>query len=332
MNKNKSECGIIITREAFAKMKAITGHKDEVAAMCITKLEQPNKVVDIFIPEQESNPAYFEFNSDQYGAAIEHLVMDVGYELSQVCKVMIHSHPGNSNVPSGTDWENFNALYGEKELPVMLIISKDHKISAHTILPLYLWNGKMNLEISVSIEEEAFDVSLIKEDIKKKVKPYVYKKPTVNPSNYLYNGYKDWSFWDNIEKYEDDFCTDSKKEAKKKDEPLIEPHLSLEIANEDMEMIKWFGYELNDIQSSKNSDAVDNLIELLNGAVKNSKCKERDIATILVTAYANDIYVENGLYYAFIHLLLADHIQDDRDYLIELYQHERGVVKDEQEC
>lgn len=330
MNKNKSECNIIITRKAFAKMKAITGHSDEVAAMCITHANQHNKIVDIFIPEQESNPAYFEFNSDQYGAAIEHLVMDVGYELGQVCKMMIHSHPGNSNTPSGTDWENFKSIYGEKELPVMLIISKDHKVSAHTIVPLSLWNEKTIIEITVLIEEESFNVSEIKEDIKKKVKPYRSKTLPTSLFSNSYKGYQSTGFYDDF-KPSNDFYGYGKSYEKEGKESLATSYTTLEIDKKDMELIDWFDFDVEDVTLSGKEKVTENLIKLLTGSFKNSKHITRDIASVLVAAYANDIDVENGLYHAFMHLLLADHIQDDRGYFVELYELEKELHNERQE-
>lgn len=92
----------------------------------------PNKplwVEDFRLVGQEASAAAFEMT--QEGLAEFYLEMDAaGLEMHQYSRVMIHTHPGDSVVPSGEDEKNFRENYGRAEWAVMVILGKRNSVSA----------------------------------------------------------------------------------------------------------------------------------------------------------------------------------------------------------
>lgn len=95
----------------------------EVGAFGITSDGDPFLVEDLWVPPQVGDPAYCDPDDGAIGMAMEWAV-DQGIDPARVRNVWLHTHPGDSARPSGTDEETFRDAYAGCRYAVMAILAR----------------------------------------------------------------------------------------------------------------------------------------------------------------------------------------------------------------
>lgn len=78
-------------------------------------------VRDVFVPRQRCSVLSTEFDMNDVSDYVTRMCED-GYEVSQVMRVWIHTHPGMSPNPSGVDYQTFEEAYGDSDFAVMCVV------------------------------------------------------------------------------------------------------------------------------------------------------------------------------------------------------------------
>ncbi len=103
-------------------------------------------LVTEFVPvKQEVSVASVSFN-DEAVAEFFDAQVDLGRKPEQFARIWLHTHPGNSPSPSGTDEETFHRVFGKCQWAVMFILARGGKSFArlrfnvgpggHTVIPV----------------------------------------------------------------------------------------------------------------------------------------------------------------------------------------------------
>jgi proteasome lid subunit RPN8/RPN11 len=95
----------------------------EVAAMGF--IEDPRRLVisDLHLIDQEAGPYYVSLEDDSVADYFDRMV-DAGHRPGQFARVWVHTHPGNSAMPSGTDEETFARVFGRCDWAIMFIMAR----------------------------------------------------------------------------------------------------------------------------------------------------------------------------------------------------------------
>lgn len=95
----------------------------EVAGYGITATDDPLLVTDFVLVKQECTVVTFDLDAND---SVEHMetMMDKGLMPWQYANILIHTHPGDSPSPSGTDENNFNKSFSHPNWAVMFIIAE----------------------------------------------------------------------------------------------------------------------------------------------------------------------------------------------------------------
>jgi hypothetical protein len=83
----------------------------EVSAFGVTAADDPLYVEALAVPKQECSGAYTDMDADSI-AALTDAVVDQGMHPSQFGRVWLHTHPGDSAEPSGTDEKTLTGADG----------------------------------------------------------------------------------------------------------------------------------------------------------------------------------------------------------------------------
>lgn len=114
---------LAFTPYAWAKLLHLRdAGKTEVGGFGITPPDDLLLVEDIAVPKQECSVASVDFDDDSVAEMMERL-LDQGYEPCQTMRIWIHTHPGDSAQPSGTDWETFRKVFGRFDWRAMFILA-----------------------------------------------------------------------------------------------------------------------------------------------------------------------------------------------------------------
>ena len=87
-------------------------------------------VTRLMMPKQECTTVTVVFDDDDLALEADKLYSE-GLEPRQVLRVWIHTHPGNSATPSGTDWETFGNKFNDPDWAVMAILAKGGDFQAY---------------------------------------------------------------------------------------------------------------------------------------------------------------------------------------------------------
>lgn len=87
-------------------------------------------ITRLMMPKQECTSVTVAFDDDDINTKCCALYEE-GLEPNQVLRHWIHTHPGNSATPSGTDWETLKDRFGDVDWCTMLILAKGGDFSAH---------------------------------------------------------------------------------------------------------------------------------------------------------------------------------------------------------
>ncbi|WP_286765579.1 MULTISPECIES: hypothetical protein [Rhodopirellula] len=96
----------------------------EVGGFGISNADDLLLVEDIQLVEQTCTVVSVEFNDDSVADFFDKQV-DTGRQPEQFARIWIHTHPGASPSPSGTDEETFDRCFGGVDWAVMHIIAEE---------------------------------------------------------------------------------------------------------------------------------------------------------------------------------------------------------------
>lgn len=122
--RRKTRQTIRFTPYAWAKLIFLrdVGHT-EVGGFGISREDDPLLIEDIALINQVCTTVSVEFDDESVADFFEHQV-DEGRRPDQFARVWIHTHPGHSPTPSGTDEETFERCFGSVDWAVMFILSQ----------------------------------------------------------------------------------------------------------------------------------------------------------------------------------------------------------------
>jgi len=110
---------------AWAKLLYFRGRSDsEVGGFGITDLDDLLFVKEFIIVKQDVTCVSVKFDDEAVGQFFDEQV-DLGRKPEQFARIWLHSHPGDSPEPSGTDEETFARVFGHCQWAVMFIVGQD---------------------------------------------------------------------------------------------------------------------------------------------------------------------------------------------------------------
>lgn len=118
-----SDTVVTLTPYAFAKTRFMRDIADcEVSGFCITAKKTPLLIEDFMLVKQEVGPASIDLDGDGICDFYERMV-ELGYQPAEFARVWMHTHPGTSPKPSGTDEDTFAKHFSDPDWSVMLILA-----------------------------------------------------------------------------------------------------------------------------------------------------------------------------------------------------------------
>ena len=101
----------------------------EIAGFGITQADDLLYIEEFATVKQEVTTASFVFDDAAVADFFDQQV-DASRKPAQFARILIHTHPGDSPTPSGTDEENFQRVFGGCEWAVMFILAQAGKTYA----------------------------------------------------------------------------------------------------------------------------------------------------------------------------------------------------------
>lgn len=89
----------------------------------MTDAADPSLITDIRLVKQRCNPAHVAFMDESVADFFDEQV-DNGLRPDQFARIWIHTHPGSSPHPSGTDEETFARVFGSCDWAVMFVVAR----------------------------------------------------------------------------------------------------------------------------------------------------------------------------------------------------------------
>lgn len=112
------------TPYAWAKLLFLRDQADaEVGGFGVCSTDDPLLVTDIALVKQQVSCVSVKFDDDSVAEYFDRSV-DGGLQPSQFARIWIHTHPGDSPRPSGTDKECFARVFGDSDWAVMFILAQ----------------------------------------------------------------------------------------------------------------------------------------------------------------------------------------------------------------
>lgn len=110
---------------AYAKLAYLRDKGEtEVAGFGISDEAEPLTIVDFRMVEQEATSCFVEMDGESICKLMEKLYLEENISPERVTRIWIHTHPGNSATPSGTDEKTFEECYGQCAWSVMAILAR----------------------------------------------------------------------------------------------------------------------------------------------------------------------------------------------------------------
>lgn len=117
--------------KAWAKFQWFRDRGDtEISGFGISKKEEPLYVVDFLTVLQKASSASIEFDDEALNKFLKHMVEEQEYHPSEVLRIWLHTHPGASASPSGTDMSTFRDVFGGSDWSLMVILAKGGECKA----------------------------------------------------------------------------------------------------------------------------------------------------------------------------------------------------------
>ena len=95
----------------------------EVGGFGVTDSADPSLITDIRLVKQQCNSVHVAFLDEAVADFFDEQV-DHGLRPDQFARIWIHTHPGGSPHPSGTDEETFARVFGSCDWALMFIIAR----------------------------------------------------------------------------------------------------------------------------------------------------------------------------------------------------------------
>ena len=115
---------------AWAKLIYFRDKSDnEVGGFAITEPDDLLFVTDFVTVKQEVTPVSVEFDDESVADFFDAQV-DQGRKPEQFARIWLHTHPGDSCEPSGTDQHTFKRVFGNCQWAVMCILAQDNSTYA----------------------------------------------------------------------------------------------------------------------------------------------------------------------------------------------------------
>ena len=95
----------------------------EIGGFGITRADDLLLVTDFVTVRQEATCASISFEDEAVADFFDRQV-DAGRKPEQFARIWMHSHPGDSAVPSSTDEETFQRVFGQCQWAVMFIVAR----------------------------------------------------------------------------------------------------------------------------------------------------------------------------------------------------------------
>jgi proteasome lid subunit RPN8/RPN11 len=95
----------------------------EVAAFGLAAASDPLYLEDILVVRQRATPVTVAFDDEAVADLFDSMV-DVGIPPGRFARVWLHTHPGASVEPSGTDEQTFHRVFGGCDWAVMAILGR----------------------------------------------------------------------------------------------------------------------------------------------------------------------------------------------------------------
>lgn len=113
-----------ISPTAMAKMRWMC-HRglEEIGAVGISAEDDLLFIEDVVLPEQTVTSVGVEFSGQAWLGYIERMLAE-GLPMERIARVWMHTHPGDSPEPSGTDEDTFQRSFGECDWAVMFILAR----------------------------------------------------------------------------------------------------------------------------------------------------------------------------------------------------------------
>ena len=133
--RKKGPSGLYFTFYAWQKLVFMArAMKVEVGGYAMVNPEDPLQVVDIWIPKQDGSKAFVKFDEDDVSKKVDEFQKQ-GIDPWRCMRIWIHTHPGSSAQPSGTDKETFADIFQRSSWGVMFIIARDN-LSTYALLKI----------------------------------------------------------------------------------------------------------------------------------------------------------------------------------------------------
>jgi proteasome lid subunit RPN8/RPN11 len=95
----------------------------EVAGYGISSIKEPLLVTDFVLVKQESSAATFSFDDKGLADYFDDMI-DENLQPAEFMRIWIHTHPGNSASPSGTDETTFAEKFNDSDWAIMFILAR----------------------------------------------------------------------------------------------------------------------------------------------------------------------------------------------------------------
>lgn len=172
----------------------------EISGFGLSYKDELLYVADFITIKQKAGAASVEFDDDALNDYLKNMVA-VGWHPSEVLRIWLHTHPGNSAEPSSTDMDTFRNVFGGSDWAIMAILAKGGDFKARVRFnngP----GGEMALNVRMDMTPPFDGVS--QEDYEKWETEYVaniltrsYSGGTSRvDSRRSYQGCGDYSQWD----------------------------------------------------------------------------------------------------------------------------------------
>ena len=147
---------VVFTFEAWTKLTYMCAKADtEIGGFGISHADDPFTITDFVLVPQECTAASVDFDDDGLADHMDNM-MDKGIIPARCFRHWIHTHPGNSASPSGTDWTSWTKCFPDANWSSMIILAKGGDTSAHVRNRVAV--GEATTVVTSKLEVEYYDV------------------------------------------------------------------------------------------------------------------------------------------------------------------------------